>query len=262
MTEKPEKTEELTEQQAIEEDLSPAQWSDLLIYLVGGFGLYLLASLVIGLFITEITLMVTMLVAALNFVVLTGSVYLLAIRRKKLSWTSLGLIPSKFRFTHALIGAGLAVGLLLPRGLAGMIGLLIERVVTGSISSLEMRESMFSVGFDSWYGVALMVLGVGVLAPIAEELFFRGLLYDFFRQKAGVTWAVVISSLMFGLAHFDSLAVVFSTFVMGVVMAISVEYTKSLWMTIWMHIATNTGAVLAMAMIYRFQELLPDSLPF
>ena len=241
-----------------EEGLIPAKWGDLLIYIAGGFGLYLVASLVIGLFFTEITLVVVILISVLNFLVLAGSVYLLGIRRKKLSWPSLGLVPEKFLPKHVLIAAGLAVILLIPRGVAGLFGLLIERVLTGEISSLAMRENMFSVGFDSWYGIVLMVVGIGVLAPIAEELFFRGLLYDFFRQKVGVTWAVVLSASLFGLAHFDSLAVVLSTFVMGVVMAISVEYTKSLWMTIWMHIVTNSGAVVLMAIVLKFQDVLPS----
>jgi membrane protease YdiL (CAAX protease family) len=248
------------EQQHLEEGLIPAKWQDLVIYILGGFGMYLIASLAIGLFFTEITLVAVILISVLNFLVLAGSVYLLGIKRKKLSWTSLGLIAEKFSPKHAIVGAGLAVLLLIPRGIAGFFGLLIERVVTGEISSLAMRENLFSVGFDSWYGILLMVIGIGILAPIAEELFFRGLLYDFFRQKVGVTWAVVLSASMFGLAHFDSLAVVLSTFVMGVVMAISVEYTKSLWMTIWMHIATNSGAVVMMAIVLKFQDLLPDLL--
>lgn len=246
------------QQQNMNEGLIPVKWVDLLIYIAGGFGMYFLASLAIGLLFTEITLVMVVLIAVLNFLVLAGSVYLLGIKRKKLSWTSLGLVTEKFQPKHALIGAGLAVVLLIPRGIAGMIGLLIERVVTGEISSLAMREDMFSVGFDSWYGIVLMVIGIGILAPIAEELFFRGLLYDFFRQKVGVTWAVVVSASMFGLAHFDSLAVVLSTFVMGVVMAISVEYTKSLWTTIWMHIVTNSGAVLMMAVVLKFQDMLPS----
>ncbi len=249
-----------TEQEQPEDGLIPAKWSDLAIYIVGGFGLYFLASLVLGLFIDEITLQVTVLISVLNFAVLAGSVYVLAILRRKLSWSRLGLLPEKFQLTHALIGTALAALLLIPRGIAALFGLLIERVVTGGISSLELRESMFSVGFDTWYGVVLMVIGVGILAPIAEELFFRGLLYDFFRQKAGVIWAVVLSSALFGLAHFDSLAVVLSTFVMGVVMAISVERTKSLWTAIWMHIATNSGAIVVMAVVLRLQDYLPDLL--
>jgi membrane protease YdiL (CAAX protease family) len=130
------------------------------------------------------------------------------------------------------------------------------------MSSLNLREDILSVGFDTWYGIVLMVIGVGILAPIAEELFFRGLLYDWFRQKTGVVWGMVISSLLFGFAHYDSLAVVGSSFVMGLAMALAVEKTRSLWIAIFMHVTTNTGAVIMMAVLTQLQDLLPQSLQY
>lgn len=39
------------------------------------------------------------------------------------------------------------------------------------------------------------------LAPIAEELVFRGAILGFFRKKKNLTYAIVISSLLFSLAH-------------------------------------------------------------
>jgi membrane protease YdiL (CAAX protease family) len=238
------------------EDLNPAKWTDLLIYLFGGVGLYFLASIGVGMLFPEITLFAAMLVASLNFIVLAGSVYLFGVRRKKLSWESIGLLPPQKLGQYALIGAGLAIAILPVRLIAGGVGLLIEQAISGEITSLAMRESLFGTGMDSWQGILLMALGVGVLAPIGEELFFRGLLFDFFRKKAGVSWGVALSSLAFGLAHFDSLAVVGSSFVMGVVMAIAVERTRSIWISIFMHIFTNTGAVLAMAGALQLEKFL------
>ncbi len=238
------------------DDLAPAKWTDLPIYLFGGIGLYMLVSLGIGLLFSEINLWVALLIALSNFLVLSGSLYLFGVRRKKLSWESIGLLPPKNLGRMALIGAGLAIGILPLRLIAGGIGLLIEKGITGEIMSLSMRENLFSVGMDTWYGVLIMTLGIGVLAPIGEEMFFRGLLFDFFKKKTGLSWGVALSSLAFGLAHFDSLAVVLSSMLMGVVMAIAVDKTRSIWISIFMHIATNTGAVLMMALMVILEKAL------
>jgi len=242
--------------------LIPAQGKDLLIYLFGGVGIYFLASMTVGLFITEINLGTTLIIALLNFICLAGSVYLFGIRRKKISLESMGLVPPRKLLHYALVGGGLAIGILPLRLLIGAIGLWIENQVGGDLSSLNFREEILSVGYDTWYGIVLMVIGVGILAPIAEELFFRGLLYDWFRQKTGVVGGMIISSGLFGLAHYDSLAVIGSSFVMGLAMAYAVEKTRSLWISIFMHIVTNTGAVFMMAVVLQLQDLLPQSLQY
>jgi membrane protease YdiL (CAAX protease family) len=45
------------------------------------------------------------------------------------------------------------------------------------------------------------VLFVAVGAPIVEELFFRGLVLRSLERRFGSTWAVALSSVLFGLAH-------------------------------------------------------------
>lgn len=246
----------------LDPSILPATGKDLFIYLFGGIGLYFLASFIAGLFIKEFNLTTTLIISILNFGCLAGSVYIFGILRKKISWKSLGVFPSKNILKYAVIGGGLAVAILPLRFLVGALGLWIETLIQGDITSLNVRENILSVGYDTWYGIVLMVIGVGVLAPIAEELFFRGLLYDWFRQKTGIVWGMLISSFLFGLAHYDSLAVVGSSFVMGLAMAYAFEKTRSLWIAIFMHVATNSGAVLLMALLMRFQEFLPQTLQY
>ena len=95
--------------------------------------------------------------------------------------------------------------------------------------------------------VSLLI--IAVLVPISEELYFRGLLYRWFRLRFRLWPAVLLSSLLFGLAHYDSLAVVISSFVLGVVNALAMERTKSIWVPIVMHAVTNGVAV---AVMYAF----------
>jgi len=47
----------------------------------------------------------------------------------------------------------------------------------------------------------LTVLFLVILAPVAEELMFRGLLLDLLKQKVGAWQAILLSSLIFALLH-------------------------------------------------------------
>ena len=227
----------------------PANWKDLLLYLVGCVGSYFLFSLIVAMIYGELNLTVTFLGALLNFLCFTGGVYLFGVRRGKLSWQGIGLLPAK-NFMLAVVGS-LAITLLL--NFFRYIVLLVLIVATGAdMSSLAGREAYFQIGMDTWQGVVLSLVGIGILAPIGEELFFRGLLYDWFRQKMPLWAAVVISSVLFGLAHYDSWMVMISTFIMGVGLALAYQYTKSIWTSILIHIFTNFGSILLMVVVSRF----------
>jgi membrane protease YdiL (CAAX protease family) len=54
-------------------------------------------------------------------------------------------------------------------------------------------------------GVVLLVLIVGIGAPIVEEIFYRGLLQRSLTTLLGPVWAIAIASLVFGAVHFQLL---------------------------------------------------------
>ena len=235
------------------EALSPGTWLDLVLYLTGGVGLFVLAGLAVSYYFPEINFTVTLLAIATNVIFLAGTVYLLGIRRKKLSWKSLGLSPPVWRVEYWLLAPGLALGFMPIRGL---IGLAAEMLVSGDLENLQMRNDLLTAGGFTFGGFLAMLLGVGILAPISEELYFRGLLHGWLRQRLPVGWAVAVSSLAFGLAHMDSVGVMISAFVMGIVIAVFYERTNSLWVPVLIHIVTNSTAVvllyLAMAAVKFF----------
>jgi len=51
--------------------------------------------------------------------------------------------------------------------------------------------------------IAALVLAGTVLAPVSEELFYRGMIYPVLRQHLGPAWGAVLAGLIFGLAHWD-----------------------------------------------------------
>ncbi len=242
-------TENLIEDQV--EDEPKPRWIELALYLLVGFGLYFLATLALVLFIggdfSEITIGVTAAIGVLNALCLIGTVYLTGIRRGKVSWAGLGFIPPKLQLNWVLIAVVVSLALIPIRALVGAV---VELGLSGSLESLEMRNELLFAGAEpTILNFLVSIIVIGVIVPISEELFFRGLIFRWFQLRFKLWPAVLLSSLLFGLAHYDSVAIMISSFVLGVANAIAMERTKSIWVPIVMHAVTNGSAVV---LIYLF----------
>lgn len=60
-----------------------------------------------------------------------------------------------------------------------------------------LRSVTSSAGF-----IGLFIMGA-VLAPLSEELFYRGMIYPVFRRYLGPVWGAVMAGAIFGLVHWD-----------------------------------------------------------
>jgi membrane protease YdiL (CAAX protease family) len=78
----------------------------------------------------------------------------------------------------------------------------------------------------------------GIIAPIAEEVFFRGILYGFFR-KWGVSLAIALSTFLFVLPHLGSSDLPITQIIGGVVFAVAYEIEKNLMVPIMIHAFGN-----------------------
>ena len=92
---------------------------------------------------------------------------------------------------------------------------------------------------DTSWGILAAFLAVGVLAPLCEELLFRGYLYHAVRNKCGTVLSVVITSLLFALVHGQWFQL-FPLFMAGVFLNWFYVRSQSLIATIVMHSAWNT----------------------
>lgn len=86
--------------------------------------------------------------------------------------------------------------------------------------------------------IALFFLIGGIVGPIAEEVFFRGILYGFLRRW-GVLVALTLSTLLFVLAHSISHGVFIPQVVGGILFAIAYEVEGSLLVPITIHTLGN-----------------------
>jgi len=86
--------------------------------------------------------------------------------------------------------------------------------------------------------IALLFFVGGIVGPIAEEAFFRGILYGFFRRW-GVVMALVLSTLIFVLTHPTNHGVPVTQAVGGVLFAAAYEVEGSLIAPITIHVLGN-----------------------
>lgn len=100
---------------------------------------------------------------------------------------------------------------------------------------------------DPWLAVVAIVL----LAPVAEELFFRGVIFNAFLREGGRRWAFLGSSALFAVIHL-SIAALVPIFLLGLALAWVYARTGSLLAAIVMH-ATVNGISVVLALLLRFE---------
>lgn len=118
---------------------------------------------------------------------------------------------------------------------------LLEQVQDKKIDLSQVARQLTDKANDP-VGVVLLVLIVGVGAPIIEELFFRGLLLRSLQDRWGTTVALVGSAVVFGATHFE-LAQLPALTVFGFVLAwLAVRYDR-LGPCIASHLVFNMATV-------------------
>jgi membrane protease YdiL (CAAX protease family) len=99
----------------------------------------------------------------------------------------------------------------------------------------------------------LVTVAIVVFAPIAEELFFRGIVFNAWLREAGRIWAYVGSAALFAAIHL-SLESLLPIFLLGLALAWVYQRTGNLLAPITMH-ATVNGISVAIALAVRFGVL-------
>ena len=79
------------------------------------------------------------------------------------------------------------------------------------------------------------------MAPISEDILFRGYLFGKLRKYAPLWLSVLLTSLLFVLVHFQ-LNVSIDVFALSIVLCLLRVYTKSLWASILLHALKNAIA--------------------
>lgn len=107
------------------------------------------------------------------------------------------------------------------------------------------------------YGRGLWtVVTLVVLAPLFEEVIFRGVLLDSMRPRYGVVVAWLLSSLLFAAVHGHPTVIVNALF-MGLILGFVYIASDSLWSVIFLH-AINNGIAYALMVLGLGNGMLTD----
>jgi len=144
-----------------------------------------------------------------------------------------------------LLGWGSVGGLM---GLAGnylffLLVYLAVLLITGKRLESPDAEALHSLG--RFYQV-VAVFATAFLAPVCEELFFRGALYSAMRKNLGRNRALILNSLVFALLHFKWQGLL-SLFALGLIFAYLYEETDSIFPGMIAHAINN---IVVLSVIY------------
>jgi len=146
------------------------------------------------------------------------------------------------------LGFGGLAWRLIGLGALAWVIYLICALVLSPLLSPEQEDVTKEIGGDSGSALAMIAAGflIIVVAPVSEEVFFRGFMYAGLRRSMPVWVAAVISAAVWGSLHLSggNVGVAIQLAVFGVILALLYERSGSLWATIFAHGLNNTVAFL------------------
>ena len=105
-------------------------------------------------------------------------------------------------------------------------------------------------------GGVISFITIGVIAPVCEEMLFRGIILRGFLAHYSAITAILLSSLLFSLIHMNWFQIPF-TFVFGLFLGWLYFRSRSLWPSILAHMAQNMAALT----IWTMEGVAPVSNP-
>ena len=92
-----------------------------------------------------------------------------------------------------------------------------------------------------YMGTLFMVINLLVIAPAAEELALRGIVYTRIEKELKPIVAIIVSAVLFGLMHFmaGGIILVAGAAIMGLIFGLLMHKYRSLWLCIIAHICAN-----------------------
>lgn len=142
--------------------------------------------------------------------------------------SSVGLLRSR-------ILPGFKKGLIWSAGFGTLVLLVFLALSLSGMEPLKLLRTPLPPGKTQ---ILFYFLVGGIVAPVAEELFFRGILYGYLRRW-GLLVALLISTLLFVIPHLGTRGVPVTQMVGGVLFAVAYEVERSLMTPITIHALGN-----------------------
>ena len=115
------------------------------------------------------------------------------------------------------------------------------------------NATRFLLNITSVSGLMVNLLVIAVVAAIAEELIFRGIIQKLlFEQSKNIHLAIWLTALVFSLFHLQFFAII-PRIVLGAALGYTFYWSKSIWVPIFFHFINNASIVFA---CYLYQKKL------
>lgn len=189
--------------------------------------------------------------------VFAGSVSMLVfyLIRRRSTGLSLGQLFCKPKMSAGWVIKWIIIGISMTY-LANYANLLFEFLLN-KVTGIELPEVELNFGSDSPLGMFTTVLAVSILAPVFEELMFRGTVLRN-NEVLGQKFAIFTSALFFGMYHMNHRQI-FYAFVLGLFAGFLFVKTRSIFPSIIMHFVLNSISTAGM-LISSNLDIAPEKL--
>jgi membrane protease YdiL (CAAX protease family) len=124
------------------------------------------------------------------------------------------------------------------------LGMLLTQQFSTGPDDLQDLVRFFRAPGDRAARIAVMVSAV-VVAPMCEEMFFRGLIHGVVKRYGGLALAVVVNAGLFAFIH-GNLPATGGLFALAVCLSLAYEFSGSLYVPIVMHACFNATQLVQM----------------
>lgn len=179
-----------------------------------------------------------------SLIILIPLVVLVLKKYKKWDWEDFGFGKLKLSYLKDSV-----LGYMMYLGISFVI---MTVMVFGrfKIPGYQISEPVLPIFGETSLALAIATITIVVLAPLLEEVFFRGFVLQGLVNKYGKYYGAIATALIFSALHlkFESFIPIF---IMSLVLSILFIRSKSIWPCIYFHVINNTVALLIEIMIVK-----------
>ena len=102
--------------------------------------------------------------------------------------------------------------------------------------------------------IIVQIISSGIIGPIIEELLFRGVIYNKLKEFNSIKKAMIISTIIFSIVHFNIMDIIYTVFI-GYILVYIYEKHHTLKYSISFHITANISVIL-LSLIISYSIIL------
>lgn len=190
----------------------------------------------------------------IQWIIMLTPLFILTFRKYKFTLEGFGFSKVKILQILKLVLSGY----LLYLGISFIVNLII--IYTGiKIPGFQIQEKLLPILGENTLSLIIAGILIVLVAPILEEIFFRGFLLRTLVNKWGIVLGSIISSALFAVLHLQFGSII-PIFILGLIINWMVIRSKSILPSIFFHVFNNAIAftieLLILKEIIKIEEIM------